>query len=199
MCLYISKSFPRFISSLPVFLVTCNHRSLLTGFCRTNDCLYFRNAIGHTGHIHFLAKQLTEKLVIFPVLNWGFKLPPQPHSLSHAVINVLSNNISVKCSLHVNTDDSAHGLLKALDWAYALGESATINWGWICHECSLTLAWRDEVTACTCSNSGSCTLKIERPCGIWPQRDFTQYQSTIHKEGWKLNCINSKVVWIPEK
>lgn len=90
--------------------------------------------------------------------------------------------------------DSAHGLLKALDWAYSLWESATTNWDWICHECPLTSAWRDDVTAYSC-----CTLKIVRPYRIWPHWGFTEYQRTIHKEGWKLNGINSKVVWMPAK
>lgn len=78
-CLYVSKSFSRFSSSLPVFLEICNHRSVLTFSCRTNDCPYFRNAIRHSGHVHFLTKQLTERLITFLVLNGGFKLAPQPH------------------------------------------------------------------------------------------------------------------------
>lgn len=95
--------------------------------------------------------------------------------------------------------DSAHGLLKALDWAYPLWESATINWDWICHERLLTSAWRDDVTAYTCYTSWSCTLKIVRPYRIWLHWGFTEYQRTSHEEGWKLNGINSKVVWMPAR
>lgn len=97
MCFYISNSFSRFSSSLPVFPMICNHRSVLTFSYRTNDCPYFRNAIGHTGHIYFLGKQLTENLVTFLVLNWGVKLVPQPHSFWYADVNVLPNN--VKCQM----------------------------------------------------------------------------------------------------
>lgn len=91
-CRYISKSFSQF-RSLPVFPVICNHRLILTFSC----CPCFRNAIGRTRHIHFLAKHLTAKLGTFLILNEGVKLAPQPRSFSYAVINVLPSNS--KCQM----------------------------------------------------------------------------------------------------